>query len=74
MEETLARVIFLKRLFAQTITTITVKPILQKRQSTKYVSTHYNLHITTYNTTTYSVLLTEKKRLTNSFLGQIGLH
>ena len=40
-----------------------MKPTLQIRQSTKYVSTHHtDLHITTHNKT-YSMPLTEKKRL-----------
>ena len=42
--------------------TIAIKMTQQKKQSTKYLSMHYNLHIT--NNKTYSMLLTEKK---NSF-------
>ena len=33
---------------------------------TEYVSTHYNLHIT-YNQPSYSMLLTDKRTLTNQF-------
>ena len=64
-------------LLVRTITTITLRPTLQKRQSTKYVFTHHNLHITTYNKT-YIMLLTEKKKLkltaSGATLGYIDRH
>ena len=55
-------IVFLFLLF-QTITTVTMKPTLQKGQSTKHISTHRNLHITTYNKNLQYATYREKKDL-----------
>ena len=40
-----------------------MKPTLQKGQSTKHISTHHNLHITTYNKNLQYATYREIKRL-----------